>query len=86
MAGPNLTPETFQAGMFAYPGGQGPRGLWGFGPGDHTPTDDYREMWWDPNRISPQNNQKGAWVQLGNGKRYTPETAPQGPAPFFKEG
>ena len=26
MAGPNLTPETFEAGMFAYPGGSGPRG------------------------------------------------------------
>ena len=33
MAGPNLTPQTFEAGMFAYPGGSGPRGLWGFGAG-----------------------------------------------------
>ena len=86
MAGPNLTPETFEAGMFAYPGGNGPRGLWGFGPGDYTPTDDFREIWWDPDRISPQNNQAGAWVQLGNGARYTADAAPSGPAPYFQEG
>jgi hypothetical protein len=86
MAGPNLTPETFQAGMYAYPGGTGPRGTWGFGPGDHTPTDDYREIWWDPNRISGQNNQRGAWVQLGHGARYTPQNAPKGQAPYFQEG
>ena len=84
--GPNLTPETFEAGMFAYPGGCGPRGLWGFGPGDYTPTDDYREIWWDPNRISGQNNKPGAWVQLGGGKRYAPDRAPTGPAAYFKEG
>jgi hypothetical protein len=86
MAGPNLTPETLEAGMFAYPGGTGPRGLWGFGPGDYTPTDDYREIWWDPNRISGQNNQAGAWVQLGNGARYSPDNPPTGTAPYFKEG
>ena len=27
--GPNLTPQTFEAGMFAYPGGSGPRGAVG---------------------------------------------------------
>jgi len=86
MAGPNLTPETFEAGMFAYPGGSGPRGLWGFGPGDYTPTDDYREIWWDVNRISGQNNKPGAWVQLGGGKRYAPDRAPTGPAAYFQEG
>ena len=86
MAGPNLTPQSFQAGMFAYPGGSGPRGSWGFGPGDFTPTDDFREIWWDPIRISGQNNKPGAWVQLNGGARYTSQNAPQGPAPFFKEG
>jgi hypothetical protein len=86
MAGPNLTPQSFEAGMFAYPGGQGPRGSWHFGPGDYTPTDDFREIWWDPNRISGQNNKTGAWVQLTNGRRYTAANAPKGPAPFFKEG
>jgi hypothetical protein len=86
MAGPNLTPQTFEAGMFQYPDSSGPRGRWGFGPADYTPTDDYREIWWDPNRLSGQNNERGAWVQLGGGARYTPQTAPRGPAGFFREG
>ncbi|MFL6206264.1 MAG: hypothetical protein ACJ739_13035 [Acidimicrobiales bacterium] len=86
MAGPNLTPQTFEAGMFAYPGGTGPRGLWGFGEGDYTPTDDFREIWWDPNRISGQNNKPGAWVQLNGGARWSPQKPPTGPAGYFKEG
>jgi hypothetical protein len=86
MAGPNLTPQTFEAGMFAYPGGSGPRGLWGFGEGDYTPTDDFREIWWDPDRISGQNNKPGAWVQLNGGQRWSPSNPPTGPAGFFREG
>jgi hypothetical protein len=77
MAGPNLTPQTFEAGMFGYPGGTGPRGLWGFGEGDYTPTDDFREIWWDPDRISGQNHEPGRW---------TPTRPPTGPAGYFKEG
>jgi hypothetical protein len=84
MAGPTLTPETFEAGMFAYPGGSGPLGTWRFGEGDYTPTDDFREIWWDPDRISPQNNQPGAWVELNGGARYLPGQVPQGPAPYFE--
>ena len=86
LAGPNLTPESFEAGMFSYPGRSGPRGFWSFGPTDFTPVDDYREIWWDPKRISPQNNKPGAWVQLNGGARYTPKTQPKGPAPFFQGG
>ena len=81
LAGPNLTPQTFQAGMFAYPGGHGPEGYWHFGPGDYTPTDDFREIWWDPNRISAQNNRTGAWAQLNGGARYTSSSSPRGAAP-----
>jgi hypothetical protein len=86
MAGPALSPDTFEAGMFAYQGGSGPRGLWHFAPGDYTSTDDFREIWWDPKRVSSQNNREGAWVQLGGGARYTAATVQSGPAPFFKEG
>jgi hypothetical protein len=86
MAGPNLTPETFEAGMFAYPDRFGPRGTWDFGPGDYTPTNDYREIWWDPDRTSTQNDRQGAWAQLDNGRRYTPEHPPHGRAPYFEEG
>jgi hypothetical protein len=86
MAGPDLTPATFQQGMFAYPGAFGPRGTWDFGPGDHTPTNDYREIWWDPDRISTQNDDPGTWVELGGGRRWSPQHPPSGRAPFFEEG
>jgi hypothetical protein len=86
MAGPNLTPQTFEAGMFQYPGGHGPRGYWHFGPGDYTPTDDFREMWWSPTKISAQNNQPGAWIQMNGGARYTSANPPKGPAPWFQGG
>ena len=84
MAGPNLTPESFEQGMFSYPGGLGALGSWKFGPGDYSGTDDVREIWWDPDRISIQNNKPGAWVQLNGGARYLPDQMPQGPAPFFQ--
>ncbi len=84
MAGPNLTPESFEAGMFNYPGGTGPLGSWAFDPGDWTTTDDFREVWWDPERTSPQNGQPGAWVELNGGKRYFPDQLYEGDAPYFK--
>lgn len=83
LAGPNLTPQTFEAGMFAYPGGSGPRGTWHFGEGDYTPMDDFREIWWDPNAVSPQNNKPGAWIQLNGGARYFPGRVPNGRAAYF---
>lgn len=70
MAGPNLTPQTFGEGMDRYPGGTGPAGTWGFGPGDHTPADDAREIWYDPQKRSVQNNELGAYVESEPGVRY----------------
>ena len=84
MAGPNLTPEAFRDGMYSYPGGSGPRGYWRFGPGDHTSVNDFREMWWSTETLSPQNNQPGAWIQLNGGARYFADTVPKGPAPYFQ--
>jgi hypothetical protein len=85
MAGPNLTSESFEAGMFAYGPHQGPMGLWAFGPGDYTSTDDFREIWWDPKATSVQNNKPGAWRELNGGARYTAKRPPpSGPAPYFK--
>jgi hypothetical protein len=83
MAGPNLTPETFAQGMFAYPGAFGPRGTWRFAPGDHTSVDDFREIWWDPERISGQNNRTGAWIELNGGARWDNDNPPSGPADYF---
>jgi hypothetical protein len=81
MAGPNLTPFTFEKGMFAYPQHFGPSGLWHFGPGDYTPQDDVREIYWDPNATSRYNGKKGRWVDPTPGKRYPHGQFPQGPPP-----
>jgi hypothetical protein len=77
-AGPNLTPQTFQQGMFNYPGGTGPAGTWGFGPGHYTPTQDFREIYWDPTKTSDQNNKQGAYVEPHPGVRYKQGQLPPG--------
>lgn len=69
-AGPNLTPETFERGMFDYPEHLGPAGLWGFGPQDYTPMDDYHEFYWDPNGVSSYNGKTGTWRDPTPGQRY----------------
>jgi hypothetical protein len=63
MAGPDLTPASFQQGMFSYPPTSGETGKWSFGPDDYTATDDAREVYWDPTAISPFNSEPGKWVQ-----------------------
>jgi hypothetical protein len=70
LAGPNLTPETFEQGMFSYPDHLGPAGLWGFGPEDYTPMDDYHEIYWDAEKVSAYNGKRGAWTDPQPGLRY----------------
>lgn len=70
MAGPKLTPETYEQGMFAYPGGTGPFGTWGFDEDSYTPTQDYRVIWYDPNTTSPMNNKQGAYIEAYEGRRF----------------
>ena len=74
------------AGVMINQGASGPRGYWSFGEADYTPVDDFREIWWDPDRISPQNNKPGAWVQIAGGQRWFANTIPAGRAPFFERG
>jgi hypothetical protein len=83
MAGPNLTPDAFEAGMLAYPGGTGLAGTWDFTPGRYTPTVDAREIWWDRDRTSAQNGEKGAYVESEPGKRYRPGQWPAGDPAVF---
>jgi hypothetical protein len=82
LAGPDLTPATFERGMFSYPGGTGEAGTWGFGPGHYTPTQDYKEIWWDPNRTSAFNGKPGAYVSAG--RRYRLGEVPAGDPPVFR--
>jgi hypothetical protein len=84
LAGPNLTPQSFERGMFSYPGGTGPFGTWGFGPTSYTPTQDYRVIWWDPEGISAYNNQKGTYREAFGGKRFREGTLPTSDAGLFK--
>ena len=77
MAGPDLTPATFQQGMFNYPRATGSAGSWGFGPGDYTPMDDAMVIWWNPDAESPYNGKKGAYQS--DGKRYRPGQWPREP-------
>lgn len=85
MAGPDLTPNTFEQGMFAWPGGTGPFGTWGFGPGNYTPTRDYKILWWDPDRTSIVNKEAGSYVTMFDGERFQPGQLPSGDLPFFEE-
>jgi len=81
LAGPNLTPATFERGMFTYKDKLGPAGLWSFGPGDYTPMDDYHEIYWDPNKISAYNSRPGAWADPEPGKRYRHNANEMQPGP-----
>jgi len=102
MAGVNLTPSTFQQGLFSYPvsgGGLtlptlsfGDHGLW---PKDSvkfdmTGYDDVTEIWWDPEAQGPDevgNEGVGMYRYVAGGLRYRPNEHPRKPAaPFVKEG
>jgi hypothetical protein len=84
MAGPNLNPQTFQHGMFAYPGANGPLGHWSWGPNDYTAIDDAREIYYDRHAISPFDNSPGRYVAPDGDHRYRgnwPTKAPPAPIP-----
>jgi hypothetical protein len=75
-AGPNLTPQTYEQGMFSWGPHVGAFGRWSFSPTDFTSTDDAREVYFDPRAISPFNSRPGAWVALNGGKRFRGATWP----------
>ena len=81
MAGPNLTPKTFEAGCFSLGARQGELGLWKFGPGDYTAVSDAREIYWDPQGTSAWNGRKGRYAATFGGQRFSGGW-PQGEPPF----
>jgi hypothetical protein len=97
MAGPNLTPETFEAGMFAYPptGGTSTGGHVSFGnhgihvETDYQAVDDMVEIWWDAEAegIDEQGTEgKGMMRFSDNGQRYLPGEMPkEAPHAFIEE-
>lgn len=70
MAGPALTPQSFEKGMFDYPRRTGPSGTWGFGPGDYATAEDAREVFWNPAAGSALNRQPGAYQDPNAGARF----------------
>jgi hypothetical protein len=82
MAGPDLTPANFEAGMFAYPGGKGPYGRWKFNDEHYTGISDVRELWWDPTGISPFNQLPGTYAD--GGERWDLGHIPDGDPEVFR--
>ncbi len=83
-AGPTLTPLTFERGLLSMPGFGGwrdkhdPR-LWltQFGRDDYSAISDVRQVYWDPNAVSPVNGKRGTYVALASGRRYRSGDLPQ---------
>jgi hypothetical protein len=78
MAGPHLTPKTFEQGMFAFPPKLGPAGLWGWSKTQYTVPNDFREVCWNPNTVSPNNSKQGAYTETSK-QRWTQNGIPKGP-------
>lgn len=82
MAGPDLTPQNFESGMFAYPGGTGPAGTWDWSPEHYTPQVDAREVWFDPEAPSNFNGEAGTY--RGTEQRYRQGEWPEGDPEVFR--
>jgi hypothetical protein len=78
MAGPDLTPLSFEKGMQKYPPRLGPAGLWGFSSTQFTIPNDFREVCWSPTATSEFNGKQGAYTGTSN-QRWTAGTIPKGP-------
>lgn len=83
MAGPELTPENFETGMFAYPEGTGVAGAWDWSPEHYSPQVDAREVWFDPERESGFNGEPGSYA--GSEQRYRQGEWPEGEPEVFGE-
>jgi hypothetical protein len=76
-AGPDLTPESFEKGLYAMSSilrrGSRPYAIGGgYGPGDHSFVDDFVEMWWDGTATDPDGGEPGTYRYPQQGKRFRP--------------
>jgi hypothetical protein len=70
-AGPNLTPATFQLGMFSLPpSGPGEFGSWAYGTGAYTPGTDTQLGWWSNAATSAFDGQRGGWQDCRGGQWF----------------
>ena len=49
-----------------------------YGKDDYTAISDIREVYYDPQKISPTNGRPGSYVPLNGGRRYRPSAVPTG--------
>lgn len=76
--GPALTPANMRARSLSLPAFTAPgKPTLRFVQGSYNWAQDVRAIWWNKNRVSPYNNVKGAYVNMGT--RYTPGTIPSMP-------
>ena len=94
LAGPDLTPDSFRAGLFRFPSGAthptdlhiswGNHGIW---PGvDLFGSDDATQIWWNPKAKGVDevgNEGTGLWEYSRRGKRYLPGQWPSGEPDVF---
>jgi hypothetical protein len=98
LAGPELTPETFRAGLFRFPADRptsspflhlswGRHRIW---PAlDVTGGDDATVVFWDPDARGPDevgNEGRGLWRYALDGRRYLPGDWPDGDVGLFDRG
>jgi hypothetical protein len=85
--GPLLTPARMQAAapdLGSRGGGTTGRPLRAFHPGSWGWTQDVRVVYWDKNKVSPYNNQKGTYVQIEGARfngNFPSVSQPPAPAP-----
>jgi hypothetical protein len=70
LAGPRLTPATFQAGWFTQQQVAGPRGLFKYGPRSQSVLGDFVISRYDPSRTDEVDGKPGDFRECDNGKRY----------------
>jgi hypothetical protein len=88
-AGPHLTPQTFEKGMFGL-GHRFGQSNWnlggGFGPGDKGYTDDVAIVWWSSTAPDIVDNSVGAYVWTHGGHRFQRGQLPVGDSELFTAG
>lgn len=95
LAGPELTPESFERALFRHPprppGKTYAHTSWGeelWGRSDHNGVDDATAIWWDPGATGEDeagNEGTGMMRYVDGGTRYLPGDWPTDPIPFFEE-
>ncbi|MCL4433555.1 MAG: hypothetical protein M1399_02115 [Actinobacteria bacterium] len=72
-AGPDLTPATFQKGMWSLPPSVQDAGMggWSFGPGHYTTPSNFQVLYWSNDARGPITAEQGAFVACNHGAFYS---------------